>query len=841
MGLSFTPRPRQEAPGMSQPTTDLPLADAAPRRRRLRLVGRVALALLVLAAVAVGVLFLCVRALVRGSLPQLDGELRLAGLSAEVRVERDGLGVPTVRGHNRADVAFATGFVHAQDRYFQMDLMRRHAAGELAELIGPGLVAEDRRVRVHRFRDVARRALEHFGGPERAILTAYVRGVEAGRRSLAQPPFEYILLRTEPTPWQEEDTVLVALGMFLDLQGGGPEDESVRGLVHDTLPAPLAAFLLAEGSPEWDAPLEGPALAVPPIPGPDVLDLRKAPALPKPPPKKVALLDREPFLYGSNNWAVAGAHTTHGGAIVANDMHLWLRVPNVWYRALFVWPSADGGEARVVGATLPGTPVMVVGSNTHVAWGFTNTEGDWSDLIVLEPGPDGPDSYLTPGGPRKLGRHEEIIRVKGGAHVQMPLETTVWGPVYDHDHKKRRRALRWAAHDPAAINFDLIGMETARTLEDALDVARRSGMPGQNVVIADDRGRIAWTVSGLIPRRVGFDGRLPTSWADGRRRWDGWLGPKEHPTIVSPPEGRLWTANNRVVGGAELDKVGHGNYDVGARAKQIRDDLREDRKFSEADMLAIQLDDRALFLARWQELLLKVLTPEAVAADPRRGALRDKVSAWGARASVDSVGFRVVRAFRQEVHELVLEALTRPCKAADARFQYWRLGHNVEGPVWRLVQERPAHLLPPGQASWDALLLHAADLLCKDIQGKSPSFDKALDGLTWGRRNTAEIEHPFSREVPGPLRWWLDLDMPHQELPGAPANMPRVQTANQGASQRMAVSPGREGEGYFHMPGGQSGHPLSPHYRDGHAAWAEGRPAPLLPGPAAHTLTLRPQ
>jgi penicillin amidase len=827
---------------MSDSTTDLPLAGTAssPQRCWLRRVSRAVLVLLLLAVAGVGVVYLWARAQVRGSLPQLDGELRLAGLSAEVRVERDGLGVPTIRGRNRADVAFTTGFVHGQDRFFQMDLMRRHAAGELAELLGPALVAEDTRVRLHRFRDVARRALEKLGAAERAVLSAYVRGVEAGRRSLAKPPFEYLwpLLNQEPAPWREEDTVLVALGMFLILQGGGADDESVRGVLYDTLPAPLAAFLSAEGT-EWDAPLEGPALPMPPVPGPEVLDLRKAPAAPQP-PKKAALFDREAFVYGSNNWAVSGAHTAHGGAIVANDMHLSIRVPNVWYRAMFVWPAADGSEARVVGVTLPGTPAMVVGSNTHVAWGFTNTEGDWADLVVLEPGPKAPESYLTPNGPKQLERHVEIIRVKGAADMEVPLETTIWGPVYDRDHKKRRRALRWTAHDPAAINFDLLGMETARTLGEALDVAHRAGMPGQNVVIADDKGGIAWTISGRIPRRVGFDGRLPTSWADGQRRWDGWLDAKEHPTILNPPDGRLWTANNRVVGAATLAKIGHGHYDLGARAKQIRDDLRADKKFREADMLAIQLDDRALFLERWQGLLLKVLTPEAVAADARRGALRAKVAEWGARAAVESVGFRVVRAFRYRVHEAVLAALTRPCKAADPRFATWRIGHNVEGPVWRLLQERPAHLLPPGHASWDALLLHEADALCKEIQGKSPSLEAALDGWTWGARNTTDIRHPFSREVPGLLRRWLDLDMPHQELPGSSGNMPRVQTPTDGASQRLAVSPGREAEGYFHMPCGQSGHPLSPHYRDGHAAWAEGQPTPLLPGPAAHTMTLRP-
>ncbi len=817
------------------------LAPALPRRRRWpRRIGRALLVLLLLAAAGVGVLYLWARAQVRGSLPQLDGELRLAGLSAEVRVERDGLGVPTVHGHNRADVAFATGFVHGQDRFFQMDLMRRHPAGELAELIGPGLVGEDSRVRVHRFREVARRALENCGGPQRAILTSYVRGVEAGRRSLARPPFEYVLLHAEPAPWREEDTVLVALGMFLNLQGGGADDESTRGLLYDTLPAPLAAFLSAEGTAEWDAPLEGPALAVPPVPGPEVLDLRKAPAVHKA-PKKTAFLDHEPVLYGSNNWAVAGAHTAHGGAIVANDMHLELRVPNVWYRAMFVWPDADGREVRTVGVTLPGTPAMVVGSNTHVAWGFTNTEGDWSDLVVLEPAPKDPDSYLTPEGPKKLQRHGEIIRVKGAADVELPLETTIWGPVYDRDHKKRRRALRWTAHDPAAVDFGLMGMETARTLEEALDVAHRAGMPGQNVVIADDRGHIAWTISGRIPRRVGFDGRLPCSWADSRRRWDGWLEPQEHPTLINPPGGRLWTANNRVAGEAALAKIGHGNYDLGARAQQIRDDLREEKQFTEADMLAVQLDDRALFLERWQELLLRVLTPEAVAAGPRRGTLREKVANWGARAAVAAGGFRAVRGFRMHVHDLVLEGLTAPCHAADPRFATWRMSRNVEGPVWRLLQERPAHLLPPGHASWDALLLHAVDRLCKDIQGKSPSFEQALDGWTWGARNTTDIDHPFSRDVPKLLRWWLELDMPHEALPGSSGHMPRVQMPSAGASQRMAVSPGREAEGYLHMPCGQSGHPLSPHYRDGHAAWAEGRPTPLLPGATVHTLTLRPE
>ena len=189
-------------------------------------------------------------------------------------------------------------------------------------------------------------------------------------------------------------------------------------------------------------------------------------------------------------------------------------------------------------------------------------------------------------------------------------------------------------------------------------------MPNQNFVVADAAGRIGWTIIGRIPRRVGFDGSVPTSWADGTRRWDGWLAPAEYPRVVDPPSGRIWTANARVVGGDMLAKMGDGGYDLGARQGQIRDDLLALDKARESDMLRIQLDDRALFLARWQKLLRGVLTPDAAAGDPRRGEARRLVEAWGEHASVDSVGYRVVRAFRERVRGLRPRPAPRPCPRA---------------------------------------------------------------------------------------------------------------------------------------------------------------------------------
>jgi penicillin amidase len=788
------------------------------------------------------------RSRLQASLPQLDGERVLRGLGAPVRVERDALGVPLVRGGSRLDVARATGFLHAQERFFQMDLLRRSAAGELAALFGRVALEMDREARPLQLRQVARRALKGLRADERDLTAAYAEGVNAGLTALGAAPFEYLVLRAEPGPWRDEDSLLCALAMYRNLQGHQPDQESLRGLMRETLPPALADFLAPVGT-EWDAPIEGGPVAMPAVPGPDVVDLRKArpeadaPVAETIPPDdwsdlaslgvpiRLAAADDE-FARGSNNWAVAGRLTTHGGALLANDMHLGLSVPNTWYRVSLTFPGADG-ERRITGVTLPGAPFTVAGSNGHVAWGFTNSEGDWADLIVLEPDPASPDRYLTPDGPRALERRVETIDVAGGKPERLVVESTIWGPVIDRDSAGRRRALAWVALRDGGLNASLFRMESARDLDEAQALAAEVGIPNQNLVVADGTGRIGWTIIGRIPRRVGHDGSVPTSWAGGRNGWDGWLAPAEYPRVVDPPSGRIWTANARVVGGDKLAKVGVGGYDLGARQGQIRDDLLATPKAGEDDMLGIQLDDRALFLERWQKLLLVTLGPEAVAKDSRRGEARRLVEGWGGRASIDSVGYRIVRSFRDKVRSRVLDPLLAPVRAKDPKRVHRGAAPNArwEGPVWALVTARPAHLLDARYPSWDALLLDALDEVLAELSRIGPLAER-----TWGERNTTLIRHPLSRAVPQLSGW---LDMPRQPLPGD-SNMPRVQAPEHGASERFAVSPGREELGYFHMPCGQSGHPLSPHYADGHEAWAKGEKTPFLPGPAVNVLTLVP-
>jgi penicillin G amidase len=803
----------------------------APVRRRGRRILRALLLLVgvVILVLAAGAFWM--RAEIRASLPRLDGELKLAGLSAPVTVERDALGVPTIRAASRADVARALGFLHAQDRFFQMDLLRRSAAGELSALFGSAAVDVDKANRVHRFRHVAGRVLERAQPEEREIFTAYAAGVNAGLAALGEKPWEYLVLRTEPAAWVPEDTVLAVYAMFLDLQGGDGDYESGVGLIYDLLPQSLAELLTPDGT-EWDAPITGAPRATPPIPGPEVFDLRKEPPVELP---KAAVLEApvdRPVL-GSNNWAVSGAHTADGRALFANDMHLGLRVPNTWYRASVVRPDGAGGEIRMTGVSLPGTPAIVAGSNGHVAWGFTNSYGDWSDLIILEVDPKDPESYRTPQGPRRFERTEEVIAVKGGEPVRLEVRATIWGPVIDQDHLGRPRALAWTAHHPEAVNLAMAGLDTARTLEEAMAVANRSGAPAQNFVVADSSGRVGWTIFGRIPRRIGFDGRVPTSWADGTRRWDGWLTPEEAPKVIDPPSGRVWTANSRVVDGDLLAKLGDGGYAFGARGRQIRDRLLALEKATPRDLLAVQLDDEARFLEHWRKLLLDTLTPEAVAAKPRYGELRRLVeTTWTGHASIDSIAYRMVRSWRGYVLEQVLTPITARCEAADARFDPVR--PQSEAAVWALVTARPAHLLDPKFHTWNEELLAAVDTTL-DYYDKA-GLEGGLEKRTWGERNTTRIRHPLSAAIPFAGRW---LDAPPRPLPGD-QEMPRVQGPGFGASERMVVAPGNEREGFFHMPAGQSGHPMSPYYLAGHRAWEEGTPAPFLPGPAQHTLKLVP-
>lgn len=809
-----------------------------PRRSAARIALRVGLA----AVFALAILGVVVWRALTASLPLVDGTRRLPGLSAPVTVERDGAGVATIGGLSRLDVARAAGFVHAQERYFQMDLTRRFAAGELAELVGEEGLRIDRVLRRHRFRAVAAEALRRTSPEEQRLLEAYAAGVNEGLDALGAVPVEYLLLRTDPAPWRTEDSFLVLAFMYIGLQRGAMWREPMLGLMRERLPAALAGFI-EPGPDEWEAPVAGTPPDPPPLPTAEQVNVRDGwPDVPIP-SRGTAGFCHPGAMHGSNSWAIAPQHTARGTALLANDTHLSIQVPNAWYRVVLTWPdtSAPGGRRRLAGVSLPGVPAVVVGSNGRVAWGFTNAGIDATDYVLLEPGDGGPASYRTPAGTATLAVHEERIRCKGRPDEVLKVEETIWGPAFDRDEHGRRRALAWVAQLPEAMNLALTGMERAASVAEALEVGARAGIPAQNLVVADADGHIGWTVAGAIPNRIGFDGAVPASWADGSRRWEGLLPPEARPRIIDPPGGRIWTANNQVVYGASPDVYSAAAVDASARARQIRDALLALPKATERDLLRVQMDERALFLERWRTLLLETLSkPNARGSAARDEYRRLVASTWTGRAS-DSVAYTLVQCWRRVLAEQVFGVLTAPARAAMPSFDWIRpvdpalplppFPTRIEGPLWRLVSKRPRHLLSARFESWDEQLLAAVDRAIEELTSEGAR----LEELRWGTIDS-RIRHPLSAGL-GVLARWFDME----EMPvRGGADMPLQRVESVMPSERFVVSPGHEQDGIFHMPGGQSGHPLSRHYRDGHAAWVNGDATPLLPGKTEHTLTLTP-
>jgi penicillin amidase len=808
--------------------------------------------------------------LLRGSLPTLDGEVALPGLSAPVTIARDALGVVTIDAANETDAMRALGYVHGQERYFEMDLMRRMAAGELSALFGAQALDTDRKQRVHRMRARVEANLAAIAGERMPQLQAYVDGVNAGRDALRVRPWPYLLIGQPPQPWTPADSALTGYAMYFDLQDADNERELGLWRMHPHLPPVLFDLLTRDGT-RWDAPLMGKARDDATLPDAATIDLRKLP-MPKKSARSKPPTDVTP---GSNNFAVAGNLTTDGRAIVADDMHLGLRAPNIWFRARLRYADerAPGGKVDISGFTLPGLPAVVVGSNTRVAWAFTNSYIDALDWKRVRPC----SRKARGAGCDAVTAHKETITIADADPVMLQVEDTDWGPIVHKEADDTALALRWIAHLPGALNFGLADFAYARNLDDALRIANRTALPTQNLAIADRNGRIAWRLLGPIAvRGAGCDAhdpdgsmavtlgskagpspgasRHPLPQA-GEGKAVGDASPSNHcspwsittaasPLLASPTINRLWTANARVIDGPALERIGDGGYAFGARAKQIRDGLFATQQFTERDLFAIQLDDRAVFMAQWWQLLRDV----AAERDdfPALHALADAAKDEPARAGIDSVSYRIVRVWRLAVHARIADGLTAPAQAALGDDFAMPDFPQLEGIVWPLVQQRPAHLLPRRYTcaskqdaettkcseadGWLALFEDAAVEVRDEFAAKGP-----LDQRTWGERNTAAICHPLADAIP--LIGKRVLCMPKDPLPGD-GMMPRVQGPKFGASERMVVAPGHEADGIAHMPGGQSGHPLSPFWGAGHAQWAKGEPAAFLPAAPQHIIRM---
>jgi len=761
------------------------------------------------------------------SMPQLDGTIKLDRLTAEVRVRTDAHGMPVIDAVNRADAVRALGYVTARDRLFQMDLMRRKSAGRLAEIFGDVALDNDIKARTYGFHRVAKAVLAKLPAGHQHYLQTYADGVNSFIAESGKLPFEFKVLGYPPEPWTPEDTLLVVLGMFETLTAGEERGERMLSVMEKTLPEEVVRFLTPD-TDTYTEQLQKQAESLRPAQPVPVEAL--AMALARQPANKTALaqlVQQSDLMVGSNAWAISGKKAQDGRAILANDMHLGLSVPNVWYRV-----ELNYADKQAAGLTLPGTPLLVAGSNRHIAWGETNLTGDFLDLVRLDINPDHPDQYRVGDQWQRFEEYPETIRIKDSEAKQIVVKQTRWGPVAGQPLLGQPVAIHWAALDADAVNFNLFDLEQAETLEQAVKIVNSTGGPQLNVLLADDRGRIAWTLMGKIPKRFGNDGLVSRSWADGGVGWNGYVEPENLPRIIDPSEGLLVSANDRRFGKNYPYVIGH-QFGNGYRAFRITQQLGQMPQFNESAMFNLQLDTGSEFYAFYQQLALHVLSGEVIAAQPDLAEARDYLLAWDGRADVGSLGFALLVEFRKQLAESVFTPFLSASRQADKNFSYaWTY---IDTPLQALLNEKPLQLLPDtaNYRNWDDFILGQLKHSLQRLKARHP--DVELMALNWGRHNKVHQAHPFSKALPILSEW---LNMPDEALPGC-AFCVRAAAPGFGASERLVVSPNHFEDAILHMPGGQSGHPMSPYYRDQQNYWLEGLPMALMAGKSEHLLLLQ--
>lgn len=764
----------------------------------------------------------------RLSLPIDRGARTLPGLDREVQVGKDREGIAQIEATSRVDLSQALGFVHAQERFFQMDFLRRASAGELSEIFGKAALEIDQRARMLGFRAVAREIVGRLSPLERSWLEAYTRGVNQGLAALRAAPPEYWLLNVPCVPWRPEDTFLVCYNLFSGLQDSTGVKTYNRGLIHALIPDEVARFLTHNGS-SWESTLDQSRRPLLPIPDSGAFAYLRNGSNSGP-----ALNRRDPAAelssptVGSNCWAITSDLTESGRALLASDMHLRMGIPNIWYRAQLRYLGDRGERICLDGATLPGIPALIMGSNGRVAWGFTNSQVNTVDLLAITL-TDG-DHYLTSQGERPLKLHRERIRVKGAPDFEQVQHLTIWGPLQSKKFRGRGLVARWVARECQALNLNLMTLETARDTPHAIDLAKRLRTPALNFFAADLQGRIGWALIGSIPDRS-YSAALPRP--AELPGWQRQLAPDQLPHKVLAKGGYLWNCNNQMLEQTSWGDLGSENMINGIRAFQVEQALKARGDHTAEQMLQLQMCERALFYDRWHRLLLNLLSKPCCAGLEKRAQITAALKNWDGNCGASSVGYPILRRFRDVVGQRVMQRLFKPCYRAEPEFNLSCI--DVEEPLWMLVNQQPEHLIDSELGSWDAELTAALVDTCSHLAQRHPG--RRLNRLTWGECQSVHILHPLGRKR-GILSYLFNIPT---KRPGGDVWVPKVLTNFHGASQRMVVSPGDEGKGLFLMPCGQSGHPLSKNYGDLHPHWLSGRPRPLQPGFIQRRLRLLPQ
>lgn len=738
--------------------------------------------------------FICLLALGwwwwKSLLPLWEGELKVTGLTEPVEITRDAFGVPHIRATSIADAVFAQGFVHAQDRLWQMELNRLVGAGRMAELFGRRALAVDRFQRRFGAARAARTDLGVLSDEERAVLDAYCAGVNAAIAERGwRLPLEFWLSWHKPAPWQPIDCLTWIYVMASDLCSNW-EQELLRGR------------LLAAVGPERAAELhlvEQEAVATLPPGGKATLY------------EGLADLYREARLYlpngglpgGSNAWVVAGRKSKSGRPLVASDPHLVGRLPSVWHEAHLEAPGL-----KVFGASLPGVPLVIIGHSDQVAWGVTNSFADVEDLYLEEL--DG-DRYRIGSSWLDCGVVEEVIKVRGGPPQTERVTLTRHGPLL-YREGDQGLALRWVAYDSAHPIATLLAMNQAPNAEVFYQALEGWHAPSLNVVFGDRFGTIGYSMVGTVPVRARGTGLAPVPGGDGEYEWVGTIPFEELPHAFNPETGYLVTANNPV-----LSRHGHHlswDFMGSARAGRIEELLLAKERLDAADFAAIQTDTVSLNARRFAAALPDFETPHGGALELLKG--------WDGDCRADSQAAALYQVWLLKLMDALLADLSP------------KLRGDLLG-----VSENPLSLMAGHTGRYTGWVVDLMEQGRLEPGVLQTTLDQAMAALgtvpTWGSLHRLCFRHAFNLTfLNGPeVGVGGDTDTPMQS---AVTPMKPYHALSWCPSWRQVVDLADPWAGRSVLPTGQSGHRGSPHYLDQFPLWLEGR---LRPHPSGDGKRLR--
>lgn len=787
-------------------------------------------------------------------LPKVDGSAPLPGLQQQVTVERDIWGIPHVRATSFADMCEAQGYVMAQDRLWQMDLLRRVARGQLAEIVGSAAIPLDKRFRLMRFGPAAERDVTLLDEESKTAIEAYARGVnkfiEQNQKRL---PVEFTLLHYKPSPWTPADSLVIA-GYMYDTLTQTWEEKYDRALVTARAGAVKAKELYTE-----DAAMDHFVVGDPERPGDgmqrsgndpddeedddveqDSVLKASAPVAPSFPDLTSALAadvvqwvgesqSEIRHSLGSNNWVVSGDHTATGKPLLANDTHLELSLPPIWYEMHLTAPGWN-----VKGFTLPGAPLVIIGHNDRVAWGFTNNGADVQDLYIEQFNPEKPDEYKANGKWEKAQTVDEVIHVKNAPGHPNPYDEHFPVVITRHGPVMRREgdtgyALRWTATEPGGLANTYNRLGRVRNWKEFREIMRNVWGPAQNAVYADVEGNIGYVMAARVPIRKKGHGEVPVPGDTGEYEWKGYIPFEQLPQAFNPEEGVIVTANARVVG-PDFKPYLTDHWEEPYRTARIWDLVHDKQNLRPDDMLKVQVDTYSypdVFLAEQLVPAANIASPR----DPRTKRLIALAKDWNGIADADSA----VVPFLEGVRHSALRMILEPVLGNDSDLYQWRRTAFLQ----RVLTDRPPTWLPSAFKSYDELLVAAADDSVKHLEKDSGSA--RIENWQWKRFDALEVLHPLGRKG-----WLKALFSISDKAQSGTGFSPRAATRHHGPAMRMVANPGDWDHSLMVIPGGESGQLGSSHYADQFSYWFDGKPvaAPFSDAAEAavrkHTLTLKP-